>query len=230
MRLSRSHLYTSISSFLQNPRQPRGDWHKFCALTEDKPTRFGLYDHTLLAVTPERLSLGTVGGHSYAREPDTLGQANERSTLPIEAQESLRWLTGYRVACELARKCPTTRIVSVGDREADIYDIFVEARQQQEQAAQLGPRAEFLVRSRVPRSLTQRDEVAGGATYLNRATPDIPCTAAFAASEWKSVWRVVTKKKLTKKPPTLAEFLKLVTQLGGYNNRATEAPPGPQAF
>lgn len=341
----------------------------------DKPTRFGLYDHTLLAVTPERLSLGTVGGHQYAREPDTLGQANERSTLPIEAKESLRWLTGYRVACELARKCPTTRIVSVGDREADIYDIFVEARQQQEQAAQLGPRAEFLVRSRVPRSLTQRDEVAGGATYLkvrnevaqspllgtrvvelpptpkreartavleiralsvnvrppharsylpqvtmqvvlarevggpgdgtdvswllltslpvatladallvvdyyvarwtieiffrvlktgcrveeiqletmarlknclafykiiaarilyltylNRATPNIPCTAAFAASEWKSVWSVVTKKKLPKKPPKLAEFLKLVTQLGGYNNRATEAPPGPQAF
>ncbi len=27
---------------------------------------------------------------------------------------------------------------------------------------------------------------------------------------------------------TLSAFMKLLTQLGGYNNRATEAPPGPQ--
>jgi len=122
----------------------------------NKPDRFGLYDHTWLAVTPERLCLGVVGGEQFDREPDTLGQADERSTLPIEEKESLRWLTGYRGACELARECPDTRIVSVGDREADIYDIFVEAQRQQEQSAQLGPRAEFLVRARVERCLPKR--------------------------------------------------------------------------
>jgi hypothetical protein len=26
----------------------------------------------------------------------------------------------------------------------------------------------------------------------------------------------------------LSEFMAMLTQLGGYNNRATEAPPGPQ--
>ena len=50
----------------------------------------------------------------------------------------------------------------------------------------------------------------------------------FEPSEWKSVWRVVTKQPLPKQPPTLSEFLGLVAQLGGYNNRATEGPPGPQ--
>lgn len=65
-------------------------------------------------------------------------------------------------------------------------------------------------------------------TYLNRTFPDLPCTAVFAASEWKSVWRVVTRKKLPKKPPTLSKFMQLLTELGGYNNRATEPPPGPQ--
>jgi len=59
-------------------------------------------------------------------------------------------------------------------------------------------------------------------------TTELPCTAAFADCEWKSVWRVVTKQPLPKKPPLLAEFMKLLTQLGGYNNRAKEAPPGPQ--
>ncbi len=35
------------------------------------------------------------------------------------------------------------------------------------------------------------------------------------------------KKPLTKNPPVLSDFLRLLTQLGGYNNRATELPPGP---
>ncbi len=34
----------------------------------------------------------------------------------------------------------------------------------------------------------------------------------------------------SKNPPTLSAFMKLLTQLGGYNNRATEAPPGPQLY
>jgi len=65
-------------------------------------------------------------------------------------------------------------------------------------------------------------------TYLNRACPTLPCDVVFEESEWKSVWRVVKKKPLPAKAPTLAEFLRLLTQLGGYNNRATEAPAGPQ--
>ncbi len=66
----------------------------------------------------------------FDREPETLGKADERSSLPIEQKESFRWLQGYRRACELAAECPQTQIVSVADREADIYDIFVEAQQQ----------------------------------------------------------------------------------------------------
>ena len=65
-------------------------------------------------------------------------------------------------------------------------------------------------------------------TYLNRTCPKLPRTAVFADSEWKSVWRVVKKKPLPKKPPVLSDFLRLLTQLGGDNNRATELPPGPQ--
>ena len=65
-------------------------------------------------------------------------------------------------------------------------------------------------------------------TYLNRTCPTLPCTVAFDESEWKSVWLIIAKKPLPKKPPNLAEMLRLLTQLGGYNNRAGEAPPGPQ--
>ena len=65
-------------------------------------------------------------------------------------------------------------------------------------------------------------------TYLNRTSPDLPCTTVFADHEWKPVWRIVQKTALPKSPPRLSEFMKLLTQLGGYNNRAKELPAGPQ--
>ena len=67
-------------------------------------------------------------------------------------------------------------------------------------------------------------------TYLNRTTPNLPCTAVFTKSEWKSVWSVVKRKPLPKEPPRLDEIVKLIAQLGGYNNRPQELPPGPQTL
>lgn len=65
-------------------------------------------------------------------------------------------------------------------------------------------------------------------TYLNRTSPTLPGTVAFTESEWKSLWLMVAKKPLPTKPPTLADLLRLLTQLGGDNNRRGESPPGPQ--
>ena len=67
-------------------------------------------------------------------------------------------------------------------------------------------------------------------TYHARAEPEAPCTTAFATEEWRIVWRVVKKTPLPPHPPTLAELVAMVAQLGGYNNRKTDGPPGPQAL
>jgi len=64
-------------------------------------------------------------------------------------------------------------------------------------------------------------------TYLNRTCPTLPCTAVFTTSEWKSVWKIVTRTNIPKKPPLLSEFMVLLSQLGGYNNRPGERPFGP---
>lgn len=334
----------------------------------NRAERFGLYAHVHLAVTPAKLNLGVVGLDYWDRDPQSLGKSDERAALPIEDKESFRWLQGYRLACAAAAAAPLTQVVSVADREADIYDIFLEA-----QMPDAGPRAEFIVRARVERSTLERDPAAGKAayckvreevaaapvlttrsielvetpkraariahleirvltvqvkppharsslpsvtlnvvlaqevggpgdgadvswllltslpiataadaltvvdyyaarwtveiffrtlktgcrvediqletqarlknclamyaiiawrvlfvTYLNRVCPTLPCTAVFTPSEWQSVWRVVTKKPLPKTPPPLAEMMRLLTQLGGYNNRAGEDPSGPQ--
>jgi Transposase DNA-binding/Transposase Tn5 dimerisation domain len=333
----------------------------------DQEYRRGFYEHVSLAVTPQGLPLGVVGSQSFARSSGSLGKAKERKALPLEEKESYRWLEGYRLAIELAEACPSTQIVSVSDRESDLYDIFVEAQQR--------PNADYLVRSKVDRCIPERDpaegvdgyrkvraEVAGSAvrvervlelgatpkraartakleiraltltlkppharpslppvtcqvvlaeevegpgdgsdvswllitslpigtqeevlrvvdyyrarwvievyfrvlktgcrversklesvrrvqnalafyqiiawrllsiTHLNRQTPEAPCTVVFAQDEWKAVWQVAAKKPLPAQPPPLGKFIRLLAQLGGYNNRAKDPPPGPQVL
>lgn len=345
----------------------------------DRAERRGWYQHVELAVTPERLPLGVVATESFDRDPDepSARQSGVRRTgEPIEDKETFRWLKSYRHACELAAQCPATHIVSVADREADIYDIFIEAQSRAEaDEAELPRRADYIIRAKQDRCTPERDPAARGQTFrkvrdeiaaapllttitielsqtpkraarpatlavramtitvkppharstlpaithrvvlveevggpgdgtdvswlllttlpidtieqvlqvidyyvarwsietyfrtlktgcqveelqletksrllnclafyqiiawrivylthLNRTCPDLPCTAVFADHEWKPVWRVVTKTPLPKTTPTLNEFLKLLTHLGGYNNRAAEPPPGPQPF
>jgi len=56
-----------------------------------------------------------------------MGKSQERQQLPIEQKESMKWLKSYRAVTEVQKLCPQTRLVSVGDREADIYELFLEA-------------------------------------------------------------------------------------------------------
>ena len=136
-----------------------------CLNTEQ---RFGLYEQVHLAVTPDKLCLGVVGSEFFDRAPESLGKADQRSTLPIELKESFRWLKGYRLACELAAACPQTQIVSIADREADIYDIFVEAQQQ------TGVRADYILRAKLDRSTLERDPSAGaGAAAYVKVRDDV---------------------------------------------------------
>jgi hypothetical protein len=62
---------------------------------------------------------------------------------------------------------------------------------------------------------------------LGRSCPEMSCEAVFEPAEWKSVCQVVCGE-VPSKPPTLAEMVKMVAQLGGYVNRKRDDPPGPQ--
>lgn len=347
----------------------------------NKANRFGFYDHTHLAVTPTGLPLGVVGAEVFSRSAESLGGRREkRRSQPIEEKESFRWLKGYRLASTVSQQCAETLIVSVADREADMYDIFVEAQAEPTTADTNSTdraRADFIIRSKVNRCTNDRvppaehtsrnavyrkvydevqnsplrfrktialtrtpkrsarqaelevramvvtlrhpknrrelaavncnvvhvKEVNGPAdgtdiewwlmtslpvesfediervisfyqarwtvevyfrvlktgcrvediqlettarvktclafyriiawrvlslTYLNRECPSLPCTAVFSDCEWQSVWRVTTKEELPDKPPKLSDFIRLLASLGGYNNRQSEPPPGPQ--
>jgi Transposase DNA-binding/Transposase Tn5 dimerisation domain len=116
-------------------------------------SRYGLYLHPLLAMTPERVPLGVVTAKIWSRDPEEFAKSQEekrraRKAKPIEEKESGRWLEGYQNACALAAETPDTTIVAVSDSEGDIYECL--------QAGTAGE-AEFIVRGCQDRALLDEE-------------------------------------------------------------------------
>ncbi|MEF9388785.1 IS4 family transposase, partial [Ralstonia solanacearum species complex bacterium KE056] len=77
------------------------------------------------AVTPDREPLGVLDAWMWAREP------READGSRGGLKESVRWIEGYERVAELASQLPSTRLVYVADREADITALM-------QRAAELG--------------------------------------------------------------------------------------------
>jgi len=92
------------------------------------PSHQGLLVHTTLAFTPERVPLGVVAQAVWARDPGTVGQRETRRQRPLAEKESYKWLESLQAVCEARQACPQTVFVSIGDREADVYDLLVAPR------------------------------------------------------------------------------------------------------
>jgi hypothetical protein len=113
----------------------------------------GLVLHDTMAFTPEGTPLGLLNVQCWARDAAQAGKKYRRHQLPIEEKESLKWLVSYRAVSEAQKLCPGTMLISVGDREADLYELFHEAAQDPQ-----GPR--LLVRAERTRNrkVEQGDE------------------------------------------------------------------------
>ena len=108
----------------------------------------GLIVHDTMAVTPAGLALGVLDAQVWVR--DWEDKAAGRS---IEQKESVKWLRSYQLAAKLQGQLKTTRLVSVGDREADIYELFAMAREHIEAG---GPH--LLVRATEDRRLAETSQ------------------------------------------------------------------------
>ncbi|MEO7031328.1 MAG: IS4 family transposase, partial [Herbaspirillum sp.] len=117
--------------------------------TEDGPQ--GLHLHSTLAVSAAGTPLGLLNVQCWARDPNEFGKKEKRHQLPIEEKESIKWLKSYRAAAALQARCPGTTVVSVGDREADLYELFQEAT-----ATANGPK--LLVRAMHDRALKNEQQ------------------------------------------------------------------------
>ena len=90
----------------------------------------GMFVHSTLAFNAAGTPLGLLDVQSWVRDPDDFGKKHQRYELPFEAKESVRWLRSLEAVAAVQARCPNTRLVSVGDREADIYELFVWAQAQ----------------------------------------------------------------------------------------------------
>jgi Domain of unknown function (DUF4338)/Transposase DNA-binding/Transposase Tn5 dimerisation domain len=107
----------------------------------------GLMLHDTMAFSVEGTPLGLIDVQCWARDDETFGKHHERKTKPIDQKESNKWLNSFKAAAQAQRQCPNTVIVSVGDREADIYELFQLALEDRQ-----GPK--ILVRAEQNRLLT----------------------------------------------------------------------------
>ena len=92
------------------------------------PSQQGLLVHTTLAFTPERVALGLLAQAVWARDPQAVGQRATRKQRPIAEKESYKWVESLEAVQEARHACPQTHFVSIGDREADVYDLLAAER------------------------------------------------------------------------------------------------------
>lgn len=86
------------------------------------PARTGLLVHSVLAATAEGVPLGLLHHHPWARDPEAVGQRQTRRARPTAAKESQRWLDAQ--AATQAAVPAGSHVITVADREADIFDLF----------------------------------------------------------------------------------------------------------
>jgi Transposase DNA-binding/Transposase Tn5 dimerisation domain len=82
----------------------------------------GLKVHSTLAVSKSGVPLGILAQEIWARDPNTLGKKHHRKQKETKDKESQRWLDAERKTLESIQ--PGQTIITVADREADIFDLF----------------------------------------------------------------------------------------------------------
>jgi hypothetical protein len=82
----------------------------------------GLLLHNTMAFRPDGLALGLLDVQCWPRT--SFGIKKQRQSKAIEDKESVKWLRPLATLDQVAQRCPNSRLVTVCDREADIYEFF----------------------------------------------------------------------------------------------------------
>lgn len=157
-------------------------------------TLCGLLMHSSLVLSPAGLPLGLAAVKFRTRKKfkgtNALRGRVNRTRIPIERKESIRWLENLRQSTELLGD--PARCIHVGDREADIFELFCTARE---------AGTDFLVRTCV-------DRLAGdGDTTIVREMEREPIQGTHEVDVHDDRGRVTTAtvdlrfRRLTVRPP-----------------------------
>ncbi len=119
----------------------------------------GLILHDTMAFSPEGTPLGILDAQCWARDESEQGKRYKRKELSIEQKESIKWIRSFQRVREIQRLCPQTKLVSIGDRESDIYELFDEAVK-----GELEPK--LLVRAERSRNRRTRNDSGAEEEYI----------------------------------------------------------------
>jgi len=86
----------------------------------------GFMVHSTMAIDTEGCPIGLLNQQIWARDKETMGKTKERSDIAINKKESNKWLEG--IAASENRLKTNKRIIHIADREADIYELFIQPR------------------------------------------------------------------------------------------------------
>jgi hypothetical protein len=150
----------------------------------DRPRQNGLKLHTVLAVSESGVPLGLLEQHAWARPISSKGKAKARRKRATAQKESQRWLDGFATA-QVALPGNVTTVVTVADREADIYDLFAAPRQ---------PNAKLLIRATHNRRVRQADDELG---YLKDILPALPVGGTLTVEVTRQANRPARQAVLT---------------------------------
>ena len=151
------------------------------------PSHQGVLAHTTLALTPERAPLGLLQQQVWARDREVRRNQDHKQRR-LDDKERQKWLRSLDAVIAARADCPTTQFVSVGDREADGYDLFLRTRP---------PGVDLLIRAAQDRKADHAEKylwaamatapVAATVTVHMGARADQPARNATLTVRWRQV-------------------------------------------
>jgi hypothetical protein len=158
-RMSRQKVVFAIQDTTFLNYSTHGNTEGLGPIGKNAQKTLGLIAHSVLAVNQEGVALGVLDATINAREWDpSRKKSRVRNREPIERKESYKWLRALETLGEVARCLPEeTRVVSLSDRESDLYELFLAALAAKEKQAS---RVELLVRA------SQRRRIEGTESSL----------------------------------------------------------------
>jgi hypothetical protein len=96
-----------------------------------RPHVQGLELHPTLAFTPSGLALGVLDVQCWKRDLEPVPGQKKGFRRDVTEKEGVKWLKSLSAAATAQAQCPNTCVVSVGDCEADMYELYLKAQASQ---------------------------------------------------------------------------------------------------
>ena len=113
----------------------------------------GLHLHTTFAVAPSGLPLGVLRGQCEAPKSKPADDKRPSHAIPLEEKETYFWIEAMRDTMEVAAAMPQTRLINVGDREADFFELSAQELKAHFEEQRRNPCVDLLVRAQHDRGV-----------------------------------------------------------------------------